>query len=152
MFRYLSCWNQQTILLPYFLKQVSDNEKCLYFKVQTEVWVCLQLWIKVQNRNDFADKVHTWAAAKVSVLNKQWTASCCGVKSWWGEFVLWRAFCFCYPWSAGWGDWMGPSSVCSFPYQLAFPVHRHENSAHACGYLSPCKQIHTLLPPPIPLH
>lgn len=36
MFKSLSCWNQQTLPLVFFLKQVPDSEKCPYSQAQTE--------------------------------------------------------------------------------------------------------------------
>lgn len=35
MFKSQSSWNQQTLVLPFFLQHVPDSEKCLYSKAQT---------------------------------------------------------------------------------------------------------------------
>lgn len=52
--------------------------------------------------------------------------------------------CYCSPWWVEWGDWMGPCTVCSFPYQLALqtPPEMDRNTTHALVHLSPCIHPH----------
>lgn len=85
----LSCWNQQTLPLPFFLKQVPDSEKCPYSQAQTE-GLNLKECVCVRERagDSYRESRGSGYRASVYALPYKHVATAyCGIKTFHNEFV-----------------------------------------------------------------